>query len=444
MKIGFVTDTNFLKKKDEKLIKHTNYLDYIDKFLNYIKDSEKYDNNSKLVYFMPEIILEELYCQRITIFSKEYAKFKEQYEELAHSILGDCPQNDIKKTALEEKEKYKKSQFCRILKLETSKELLDELIQDALEKKAPFDKSIVGEKTDAGFKDALIWKTVLYNKEIDECDKFYFFSCDKVFDEFKEPLIKEFQSFHPNVQCVIQYYEPQGNQISLALELMIKDNDLIETNIVKLSNPELMLEYIKKINYNKEAGKDVIMKGVTSNGKRIVLSDILFNEFSTDDFVIDKVEKESDNYVVNLHFETYKYTITPELLEFNIGMRRYVFGNVELIVPLKKDYCQFGLMSESILDVQFTETPMEKMLKAMSEQLNAYEKYIKPIKDSISPDGNLRRQLNNLLSAQEQLKNSFLTQEQLRSIFHLETTDNEDYGDIEQEEENLSDKKENE
>lgn len=185
MKIGFIADTNFLKKDNITLVEHTNYLNNINYFINYIEDLEKSNCDSKLIYFMPEVILEELYFQRITAFKKVYEKFEEDYKRLKHSIIGNIPINNIEDTALAEKEKYKSSSLLKILKLSTSKKMLDELIKDSLGKKAPLDRSVEGKKTDAGFKDALIWKTILYSEEINQCDKVYFFRVIKSLKNFK-------------------------------------------------------------------------------------------------------------------------------------------------------------------------------------------------------------------------------------------------------------------
>lgn len=140
MKIGFITDINFLKKDNITIVEHTNYLDNINYFESYIEDLKKSSCDSKLIYFMPEVILEELYFQRITAFKKAYEKFEDKYKKLKHSITGSMPINNIEDTALAEKEKYKSSSLLKILKLSTNKEILDELISDVLKDK-PFSLS---------------------------------------------------------------------------------------------------------------------------------------------------------------------------------------------------------------------------------------------------------------------------------------------------------------
>ena len=316
---------------------------------------------------MPEVILEELYFQRITAFKKAYEKFEDKYKRLKHSITGSMPINNIEDTALAEKEKYKSSSLLKILKLSTNKEILDELITDALEKKAPFDKTCEGKKTDAGFKDALIWKTILYSEEINQCDKVYFFSCDKVFKEFQKPLEEEFKKYHPCVECKIKYYDPDGNQRNLALELMIKENDLIKTNIIKLYNKGVILNLIKNLKY--ENKQEVIMQGITSNGNNIFLKDILFKSFTDKDFIIKEVEKKEKNYEVDIYLKTRKYTTTSKL--FGFMEKRYLFGKIKFVLESKEE--DFKVIDSCLLDIKFIKTPMEKMISVIEEQKQIFE-----------------------------------------------------------------------
>ena len=140
MKIGFITDTNILtkqlknNKKDEdiRLWSEKNFLDKMDFFLNYIEDIEKLNNQVTLVYLMPETIIKELECQKIKAYNKAYKNFKKTYDKLQYGFTAQMPEKNI-------------------------------------------EQSDEGQKSDSGFKDALIWKTILYSEEIDCFDKIYFF-----------------------------------------------------------------------------------------------------------------------------------------------------------------------------------------------------------------------------------------------------------------------------
>ena len=123
------------------------------------------------------------------------------------------------------------------------------LVKEALTKKAPFDKSIEGKKTDAGFKDALIWKTVVLSPDIDECEEFYFFTSDKAFDEGKEELINEFKEKHSKTNIYIKYIEPDGSHRQNALNHIIEKHGLYKTDVIELYDESLIKKYFNKIFY---------------------------------------------------------------------------------------------------------------------------------------------------------------------------------------------------
>ena len=172
MKIGFVTDTNIIRKSDDELSKGM-ILDTTDIFIEYIDVLKKRDPNHTLVYFMPELVLKELFAQKSAFFKKQLADLNKIYGKIKYGLNGTLPKDNFEDVIKEEKKKYLPN--FEIITLESSKELMDELVEDAINKTPPFDKSIDGEKTDSGFKDAIIWKTILNSKEIDNYDLFFFF-----------------------------------------------------------------------------------------------------------------------------------------------------------------------------------------------------------------------------------------------------------------------------
>mgnify|MGYP003292029709 CR=1 FL=1 len=250
MKIGFVTDTNLLKKQEAELFNTRRFLNDTDFFIDYIQSLEKTASKNKLIYFMPEIVIEELYYQKVRAFEIQYETFCKKYNEINYGIDGELPKNNIELILNEEKEKY--IDRFKILNLNYNEQLFKELVDEAIKKKPPFDKSKEGKKTDAGYKDALIWKSILYSSSIDECDKFYLFSCDRIFVDNQEELKKEFKINHPTTDLIIKFFEPNGQQRQNSLQSIIVENNLIETEIIKLYNLELILEKIKSIIYNYE------------------------------------------------------------------------------------------------------------------------------------------------------------------------------------------------
>lgn len=382
MKIGFITDTNILKKNNEGLNKEERFLDNIDFFVEYIESLEKTSSNKELIYFMPTIIIEELYHQKLSTFNTRYKALKERYDDIKYGLNGEFPKCDIEKVLLEEKEKYIKNDKIVMLDFPYEESTFKELIVDALRKNPPFDKSNEGYKTDSGYKDALIWKTIIYSKKIDECDKVYFFSGDKIFSENEEYLINEFKEHHGDTEMKIMYYEPNGKQRQSCLKTVIQDNNLIETEIIKLYDFDLILNHIKDIKYNYM--EEVYYNRQERSNK---LTDVLFNEFSTNDFNIENVTEEEGKYQVLIQYRTEKYNISNEIVIDNVS-RKILKGELKLL--FKKNKKSFELESYEIINTKFAvgiEEAIYSLSKAMKESLlnSDIEKYTANLTKSLSP-----------------------------------------------------------
>ncbi len=337
MKIGFATDTNILKKN--KLSACQKILDATDIYTEYIETLNKVKSKHELVYYMPEIVVDELLMQKEFSFNQSYKSFEDRYRENSYALLGDLPKNNIKEILAQEKEEYKEK--YKLIKLEYSAELMETLVKEALMKKAPFDKSVEGKKTDAGFKDALIWKTIVLSTDIDECEEFYFFTSDKAFDEGKEELINEFKSRHPKTKINIIHIEPDGSHKQNALNYIIDKHGLYKTDVIELYDENLVKKYFDKISY---IPNDV--EYYCGDGIQAGLTEILFQNFELDDFYIDKVEKEEGNFNIYCSFRTLKYNTDIE-----ISNRKYIIGNIKFTVKGKKE--EYAYINSEVSKVDF-------------------------------------------------------------------------------------------
>lgn len=330
MNIGFITDTNILEKNSKELYKGSKYLDTTDLFTEYINSLKRSKLKSKdnVIYFMPDIIVEELYEQKKSLLNRKYDTLKEKYIELEFVLKGELPTHNIKELLDKEKEKYKEK--YTILHLNYSEKVFYELVEDSLRKNPPFDKSSEGRKTDAGYKDALIWKTILYSKEIDKCDKLYLFSGDKIFSDNEEYLHNEFKKHHLETELIIKYVEPDEKKRQNSLEIMISENNLIETDIIKLYNPELILKSLKNIKYN--YSEEIYY--LDNEERKIILEDIIFSDLDESDFILNDVREENEEYKVILNLETYKYKTNIES-----DLSRVVSGKIILsFVPKEQEF----------------------------------------------------------------------------------------------------------
>ena len=268
--------------------------------------------------------------------------------ELNYALIGDILKNNIDEIIRREKEKY--MQKFNVISLQYTPEILKELINGAICKNAPFDKSFEGKKTDAGFKDAVIWKTILFSENINNCEKLYFFSGDKVFFENKETLERKFAEKHTKTKLEIIFFEPDGNHRQKSLQKIISDNNLLETKVVKLYNKSLLLSIIQSLKYNYT--EDVIY---SNNDKSIKLDTIKFNEFSNDDFVIDDLTKS----ITSIYTDEFKESMEKlkKSIEINIEpiKKSGVFEQIENLNKQLPIYDYVNMLENIKSNMQFEE-----------------------------------------------------------------------------------------
>lgn len=399
MKIGFVTDTNLLKKTEDRLRVCEKTLDDTDIFVEYIEALSKTETTTELIYFMPNLVIEELFSQKKRIFQEQYDLLQERFKNISYGLVGEIPKSNIEDIINKEKAEYLPK--YKNVNLTYTQELFESLVNDAINKKAPFDKSVEGKKTDAGFKDALIWKTILQSEEVGKCNIFYFFSSDKIFIDNKSELVKEFSNYHNNSELKIVYFDPDGNQRQKALQLLISENNLVETNVVKLYNKELILSAIKTFKFDYD--KDVLY----SEEDEVKVIDISFVEFLNEDFIISDVNDNEGEYEVIISFETKKYILNNLQEEKN----RILLGNIKIYYSINNN--EINLKAYKIDNVRFYRNYLNRILSSIGESVAKI--YSEEFKTSIE---NLKKALEinleplkniNYTSQFQELKNSMST-----------------------------------
>ena len=401
MKIGIITDTNMIKINESELALN-GIFNNIDFYLDYIDDLNNTRSRNKLVYFMPKVVLEELISQKRDTFLDQYNSFITKYDALEYALIGEKPQNNIDEYIKNERIKYESK--MNLLNIPYSVKTFKKLVNDSLKKNPPFDKSKEGKKTDAGFKDALIWSTILESKELDDINKLYFFTGDKVFNDNKLDLEKEFNSYHTNTDFELVYLEPKGDHRQQSLQLIIKNHSLKESDVIKLYNESMNLYNLIKM------GKYRVKENITYMEETIVykLDEILFESFNLDDFIIKNVKKNDDNnYEVFIEFKTKKY-----ILDKSQANNRDLYGtiiinyqkksNTFIAEGIKIDSLYFELSNvEAIIAlnsgiskiIQNFHDPMSNLVKTITEALSSYN----------DPVNNLSKNITEALSSYNNL-----------------------------------------
>lgn len=300
MKIGITIDTNMLYSgKSNKILP----IEYVLKdFTDYLQALSIAKSKIIPELVLSEIMVAEYLARRQKYLENEYEAFQKSYENLNTAIVGELPANNIEESI--QSEKLELARKMPILELKYTASNFKNLVQDAIDKNPPFDKSNSGKKTDAGFKDALIWNTILKSEEIDKYNKFYFASCDKIFEDSEENLKVDFKKHHKNTEIVFITPDSEGEQRQITLRKIITDNELIETTKVKLYNKALLLEGVQQIKYDQKSFADSFeQKGYECPEA------INFAGFNEDSFIIEDIEKENKTYSVRLAFETNNYSL---------------------------------------------------------------------------------------------------------------------------------------
>ena len=293
MKIGFTVDTNMIKDISNKV---TSIERSIKLYLDYIKVQSKMEKDNTLTFYLSDVVKQEIICQNRKTMETDYNHLMEAYDNAKYFLSSEIPSNKMDEM-IKDEEKFAES--LNLLKLDVTAEKFQKVIDSAMNKKTPFAKK----DGDAGFKDCLIWETILDAKEIDECDKFYYFTTDKDFKKDNDSLEKQFQEKHPTVELFIKLEEPNGEQRQKALSYIINENHLLKTDIVTLYDESKLLEHINKL-------KDEEIDVLDANGEvdKVIIKP---SEFSKIDISIDDVKEDSGQFTITLNINTMKYNSTP-------------------------------------------------------------------------------------------------------------------------------------
>lgn len=187
-------------------------------------------------------MIEEFLQQKKVKLEEGYGLLLKRYNDLSKYISGAKPESRIEQELSKERAAVAKE--VMVLSVRPSEGVFRKIIDDAIKKNPPFDKNSEGQKTDAGFKDALIWSTILEAKEVDGLDSLYFVSGDNVFMKNRERLEEEFANQHQGVAFQIISPKNDGEMRQKALSEIIEREGLIKTNIVKLYDKRKILGFI--------------------------------------------------------------------------------------------------------------------------------------------------------------------------------------------------------
>lgn len=262
IKTLIIFDTNALRnalrstrngKTREKVIYHTF------EFGSPYKTVESYIVDNGLSDFVelaiPRIVLDELKRQKSRSYSSDIGSFSE-----IHSLLSQMPYVNKGKMELPDpnfdyqahieqiSEQYLRTKKIRLIEIPDDKQLkmiFRRMIKRALNLQPPFKRH--GERSDAGFKDALIWESILCYPSIVDFDRVILLTSD---NGFNSDCVNEFQ------ESTKRYFSIQRSEGDVTDELAINYADYIKNRVFMIF---AQTEYFKSHLEKQLSGKSVLV-----------------------------------------------------------------------------------------------------------------------------------------------------------------------------------------
>jgi len=235
--VAIIFDTNAIFNKcEDKFALECRVASDFYKFIQY-RETKKL-NLANL--FVSKMTLNEIIKQRKELYVTKKKDFNDicRYFNIDHTI-----NDEIIDKIPEDTESFFTNNGIRILEYPNN---LNKIIERAIEKKTPFKGG--KPNSDAGFKDVIIWESILtYNFEAERTGKIIFFSNDNGFK--KDLLTEEFKQIYPRISIeFIKDWDVLKKEISdLHLELIASSNinyDLLlekfkdnDSEIIQIINP---------------------------------------------------------------------------------------------------------------------------------------------------------------------------------------------------------------
>lgn len=182
---------------DTNSVRHIDYVNFeIGGDYKDVNEFIKNNNLGDLIHVaLPEFVVDEIKKQKIEQFEKDYNEHKrisDKFEKLGIQSRGSNGNFDVKKHLDDQSDCYLRDNNLKVIKLPRTEydATLEKIIKRAIAKKLPFKKN--KDHSDIGFKDVLIWETILSNQSlILGYDNIFYCSGDNGFNECKKEFEKD-------------------------------------------------------------------------------------------------------------------------------------------------------------------------------------------------------------------------------------------------------------
>ncbi|MED2973214.1 PIN domain-containing protein [Fictibacillus sp. B-59209] len=252
MKTFIIFDTNVLFLR--------NYNSYATFEFNKIYEDiqgkiERHDVTEKFELLVPEVTLSELFQKQLQSYDEEYKKINKIYtmfDGLYEIELNVDETFDYESFLNNKKNEYLLRKQIKILPI-CGESRFTKIVARALGKKAPFEG--IDKQSDKGFKDALIWESILEFAEKND-GNFLLFTGDK---RFKGELEEEFEQLIGNT--IIIYNKDETRQLDSYIEEYSSEKTLkLRLNEVKNNLEFILKDFLEDIRVKMNA--DISVNGI--------------------------------------------------------------------------------------------------------------------------------------------------------------------------------------
>ncbi|WP_391116845.1 PIN domain-containing protein [Psychrobacillus sp. L3] len=289
---------------------------------------ERHDvvNNFKLM--IPQIAVDEIYKQQLEAFDKvkeNFLEIKQKCENLYGIEMNINPKLNYSEFLKEVKENFLKHNDVKILPV-CNENRFSKIVERALNKQAPFEGGDKG-KSDKGFKDALIWESILeFANSIDEPCEFIFITNDKGFHAI---LINEFETI--TGKKITFYSKDDQQRIDLQIEKYSEDK-VVRNKIatVKQYILDSLEDFINLV--EEEMQKKLEVNGLNCN----------ITKFELDPVVVDLNDQGSD---------LFQFKLRGKILAEKPGVSYDLIVNLKSLAEVGNEY---SLQKLSVDEIEAT------------------------------------------------------------------------------------------
>ncbi len=218
-----IFDTNALFHAYEKKADFSSF-SFNSTYENVIGFINQLDIYERVVIVIPTVVWEEMECQIIQAHQSKIREFRDKankyhFPEIVLEDKGDINYSDFIHNVIETYRTNLSSDINTVIELPVASEVrYTSIVKRAFEKRPPFEGK--DKKSDKGFKDALLWESILELTSQHNTAKFIYYSQDNAFGR---ELEDEFMENFPNAHLVICSTE---SAVKEHLELWAKEIDI--------------------------------------------------------------------------------------------------------------------------------------------------------------------------------------------------------------------------